>query len=288
MADERNRWLDGAAAERVLRGGPAAPVGDLPAREAEAEAEARLRAALDMLAPAGTELPGEAAAVAAFRAARAESASAATAASAASAVSAAFAESVVDLGTLAPVPVTALGGARLGAAAAGHRRTRPVRFALVAALAGVAVGGIAAAAGAGLLDRVTHDTAGPAPAVSLSADEDPAPAGDTARPSSAPQLRPTPFRGTDGPSPTPGTPDAAGGDAGSAQGTGTGSDSRFGAVPGTSSASGGKGGKAGKETLGGATELHDKDKEIRLKAVDLCESYRSGHMNADRREPVSV
>ncbi|MGW2991187.1 hypothetical protein ACWDA9_05390 [Streptomyces sp. NPDC001193] len=55
MADERNRWLDRAAAERLLSGGQAVPGGDRSAREAEA----RLRAALDMLAAqpcAGAEL----------------------------------------------------------------------------------------------------------------------------------------------------------------------------------------------------------------------------------------
>ncbi|MEU6868604.1 hypothetical protein ABZ924_36155 [Streptomyces sp. NPDC046876] len=282
MADERNRWLDEAAAERVLRGGPAAPVGDARDREAEA----RLRAALDMLAapaaPAGAELPGEAAAVAAFRAARAGSTAPSAEASAVAAATTATAP-VVDLGTFVP--------ASPFASAPAARRPRQVRFALAAALASVAVGGIAAAAGAGLLDRVTHDTAAPGPAVSLSADDDPAPAGGTAGPSSGPQLRPHPFRSPDGSLPTAGGAAAGGGFAdGSAQEGGTGAESGFGAGTGSSSgsaATGGAGGGAGKETLGGATELHDKDKEIRLKAVDLCEAYRSGHMTNDRRERLS-
>ncbi|MEU3773674.1 hypothetical protein AB0F11_10810 [Streptomyces sp. NPDC032472] len=287
MADERNRWLNQAAAERVLRGGPAAPVGDVRAREAEA----RLRAALDMLAapaaPAGAELPGEAAAVAAFRAARAGSAASspeAAAAAAPSPIATAPSASVLDLGTFVPASPFA-------PAAAARRRPRQVRFALAAALASVAVGGIAAAAGAGLLDRVTHDTATPGPAVSLSSDEDPAPAGGTAGPSSGPQLRPHPLRSPDGSLSTPGGTAAGGGFAdGSAQGGGTGAESGFDAGTGRSAgsaATGGAGGNAGKETLGGATELHDKDKEIRLKAVDLCEAYRSGHMTNDRRERLS-
>lgn len=75
MADERNRWLDEAAAEELLRGEPVEPVGPAADQRARHEA-ARLRAALDALGgvnaplPAGRELPGEAAAVAAFRAAR--------------------------------------------------------------------------------------------------------------------------------------------------------------------------------------------------------------------------
>ncbi|MBT2544555.1 hypothetical protein J7E99_28610, partial [Streptomyces sp. ISL-44] len=74
MADERDRWLDRAAADKLLRGEPVEPVG--PAADPRARREAaRLRAALDSLAqtaPAASaagELPGEAAAVAAFRAA---------------------------------------------------------------------------------------------------------------------------------------------------------------------------------------------------------------------------
>ncbi|MEV0412036.1 hypothetical protein AB0I68_14850 [Streptomyces sp. NPDC050448] len=275
MADERNRWLDKAAAERVLRGGPAAPGADRRAREAEA----RLRAALDMLAepqpPSGVELPGEAAAVAAFRAARGGAVAAGASAPGVSARPGAGAAPLVELGTVIPL--------------ATPRRGRPARFGLVAALAGVAVGSLAVAAGAGLLDRATHDTAGPAPAVSLSADENPTSAGDTAGPTLGPQLRPTPLRGTDGSAPSPGTGQTPGADSGAVQGLGTGT----GTGPGTSSGAGndagdGKDAKDGKDTFaGGTTSLKDTDKQSRLKAVDLCEAYRSGHMTADRRERLS-
>lgn len=169
------------------------------------------------------------------------------------------------------------------------RRTRPVRFGLVAALAGVAVGGLAVAAGAGLLDRDTHDTAGPAPAVSLSADTNPSPAGGTAGPTPAPQPRPDPLRGTDGTQPTPGgqTPGA---DSGAAQGfgngTGTGPDASGGAAD--ADAGGGKDVKDGKDApMGGTSSLKDSDKQTRLRAVDLCEAYRSGHMTSDRRDKLS-
>ncbi|MET9957564.1 hypothetical protein ABZ128_00455 [Streptomyces sp. NPDC006326] len=270
MADERNRWLDRAAAERVLRGGPLAPVADHDAREAEA----RLRDALDSLrvppARPGEQLPGEAAAVAAFRAAR--GGTPATAADAAG-----FDEPLVDLGTVlpAPVPVRAFGSGR----------SRPVRFGLVAALAGVAVGGLAAAAGAGLLDRVTHDSAGPAPAVSLSADEDPQPSGDVTGPSPGPQLRPTPLR--DGFAPSPGAPATLGPDGNTWTGSGTGNGAGTGTGSGSSPGSA-AGGTAGKDKFSGATDgLRDSDKENRLKAVDLCEAYRAGHMDADRRERLS-
>ncbi|MEV6730017.1 hypothetical protein [Streptomyces sp. NPDC051364] len=298
MADERNRWLDKAAAERVLRGGPAAPGADRRAHEAEA----RLRAALDMLAapqpPAGVELSGEAAAVAAFRAARggtvAGGASGVASAGGASGVPSAPGVSAIAAAPrmYAPAgadttPLVELGTAAVPLTVAASRRSRPARFALVAALAGVAVGSLAVAAGAGLLDRVTNDTAGPAPAVSLSADENRTTAGDTAGPTLAPQLRPTPLRGTDGSAPSPGTAQTPGADAGAVQGFGTGPGTSSGGSAGQDDA-GGTGAKDGKDTsAGGTTSLKDADKQSRLKAVDLCEAYRSGHMTSDRRERLS-
>ncbi|MFF4101174.1 hypothetical protein [Streptomyces sp. NPDC001903] len=286
MADERNRWLDRAAAERVLSGGQAVPGGDRSAREAEA----RLRAALDMLAGpqpcAGAELPGEAAAVAAFRAARAGAGAPAMsgtpALSGMSAPVGGDTSPLVELGRILP----------LAAPVSPARRSRPVRFGLVAALAGVAVGGLAVAAGAGLLDQNTHDSAGPVPAVSLSADENPTPPGDNGGPTPGPQLWPTPFRGADGVQPSPGGGQAPGGlDSGALQGFGTGT------VTGPDAASGGgadkdgrdgAGTRDGKDALaGGTTSLKDGDKQTRLKAVDLCEAYRSGEMNSDRRDKLS-
>ncbi|MFJ8160703.1 hypothetical protein ACIRBY_07195 [Streptomyces sp. NPDC096136] len=203
MADEHKAWLDGATAEELLRGRAAGPVGPGADPRARAEAE-RLRAALDALTPppAGGELPGEAAALAAFRAAHATRATAAVTAAAASEAgrpgapgagapgtgvrgTGAPEEPVIDL---APIPVVRIPAQR--------RYGTPARFGLAAALAGVAVGGIAAVAGTGLLDRAVHLTAGPAPAVSVSADSDRTPAGETAGPSpEVPLLRPTPEGG---------------------------------------------------------------------------------------------
>ncbi|MER7463932.1 hypothetical protein [Streptomyces sp. NPDC097981] len=288
MADERNRWLDEAAAERVLRGGQAAPGADRRAREAEA----RLRAALDMLAApqpvAGVELPGEAAAVAAFRAARggaaAPGAPGASEMPGTSAPVGGDTAPLLELGRV--IPLAASAAAPLSA----PRRGRPVRFGLVAALAGVAVGGLAVAAGAGLLDRGTHDTAGPAPAVSLSADENPTTAGDTAGPTSGPQLRPTPFRGADGASPGPGTTLTPGADSatGTEQGFGTGTATGPGTSSGGAAGKGGKGVKDAQDDFaGGTTSLKEADKQARLKAVDLCEAYRSGHMTSDSRDRLS-
>ncbi|MFE2140588.1 hypothetical protein ACFXA3_02305 [Streptomyces sp. NPDC059456] len=284
MADERNRWLDRAAAERVLRGGQAVPGADPRAHAAEA----RLRAALDMLAgpqePAGAELPGEAAAVAAFRAARAGAtapgASEMPGTGAVPAPAGSDTAPLVELGRIIPlsVPVPA------------PRRTRPLRFGLVAALAGVAVGGLAVAAGAGLLDRDTHDTAGPVPAVSLSADVSPTPAGDTTGPTPGPELRPEPLRSTDGTAPTPGGGQTQGAGTGAVQGFGNGTGTGVDASGGSADpdAAGGKDEKDGKDAqMGGASSLKDADKQTRLRAVNLCEAYRSGHMTSDRRTRLS-
>lgn len=72
MADEQYRWLDRDTAERLLRGELLDTV-DATARdraERLAEALETLSAELAVPAPDGAELPGEAAALAAFRKAR--------------------------------------------------------------------------------------------------------------------------------------------------------------------------------------------------------------------------
>lgn len=186
MADERNRWLDRAAAERLLRGEP--PVGPDADEQARADA-ARLRAALAALAPApaGRELPGEAAALAAFRTFHAAPAR------------------LTDVDPHAAAdarePLIDLSPAPLVRTPAQRRRSAPLRFGLAAALASVAVGGLAAAA-SGLLDGSTHDSAAPGPAVSVSADADPTPSGDVTAPTPGPQ--PTPLRDREGAAPSPG------------------------------------------------------------------------------------
>ncbi|MFE7465158.1 hypothetical protein ACFU6R_13810, partial [Streptomyces sp. NPDC057499] len=66
MADERYEWLDKDAAERLLRGEPVDPV-DGPSGTDAGRLAAALEAAARAARPATTELPGEAAALAAFR-----------------------------------------------------------------------------------------------------------------------------------------------------------------------------------------------------------------------------
>ncbi|MGW5846811.1 hypothetical protein ACWFQ8_02400 [Streptomyces sp. NPDC055254] len=281
MADERDRWLDGAAADKLLRGEPVEPVGPAAAPRARTEA-ARLRAALDALAgppPASGELPGEAAALAAYRASR-PAAAPVPADMPAAAAPAAPAAPLVEIGLLIPAP----------------RRRRAVRFGLAAALAGVAVGGLAAAAGAGLLDGPRYDTAGPGPAMSVSADGDPAPAGSE-DPALVPQPKPEPLvdgatPGVPGDSRTPAATErtytdrevAAGASEGAAAAGGTGKDVQ-----------GGKDHKEGRDQREGArngltdgtVRERERDRENRLRARILCEDYRAGHLNDDRRKRLS-
>ncbi|WP_050515342.1 hypothetical protein [Streptomyces rimosus] len=154
MADDRYDWLDEEAAERLLRGEPAGSPDGVGAAE--------LTALLNAAASAGRStapdeaLPGEEAALAAFRQARA-------AASAAPGSSAATPE----LGTVrAP---------RGAGPAARPRFGRPLRRGFMVALAGCALGGVAVAAGVGVLPTPFHGGSGPGPATSVSAAETPGP-----------------------------------------------------------------------------------------------------------------
>ncbi|MEU9146422.1 hypothetical protein [Streptomyces sp. NPDC048349] len=307
MADEHDRWLDRAAAERLLRGEPVEPVG--PAADPRARREAaRLRAALDSLGPAAAaagELPGEAAAVAAFRAAYGATASSSAASSSAAPASSASASSATASSALRPgaaarsgEPLVDLGRAAVLRGPA-PRRARAVKFGLAAALASVAVGGLAAAAGVGLLDQPRRDTAGPGPAMSVSADGEPT-AGDGSGGSTLdPQLRPTPLGDGAGPTATPGTSLPPGADGF----TSPGGDLLGGTGSGNSATGGaGRDTKDGKDTGDGTFRVdgapdgsgdgstgrdRDSDRENQRRAVDLCHDYRAGHLNDDRRERLS-
>ncbi|MEU3252737.1 hypothetical protein [Streptomyces sp. NPDC006997] len=154
MADEQYRWLDRDTAERLLRGEPLDTVG------ADAgEPARRLAEALGAISPptplTSGELPGEEAALAAFRQVRAERAGQRAA-----------------LGASDPAARPAdVGLVR----AEGHRAvprrprwSRPLRFGLAATLTVGMVGGVAVAAGTGVLPTPFEDGA-PAPASSVSA-----------------------------------------------------------------------------------------------------------------------
>ncbi|MFE0581654.1 hypothetical protein [Streptomyces sp. NPDC058874] len=280
MADERDRWLDEAAAEAFLRGGPAEPVGPAAGTRAATEA-ARLRAALDALAavaaPSGTELPGEAVAVDAYRAARGAARPAA-----ASSGADASGEPLVDLGRVLPAPVPI------------RRRSRTVSLGLAAALASVAAGGLAAAAGAGLLDRSRHDAAGPGPAMSISAGESPVQGRGTGAPTFTPEPLSTPVPDGSDPAFAPVLPSPSG-DGRTTPGTGADSDGSAGTSAAGGSGktapddrSGGGGQEGSRDTLGTGESGKDRQRELdsRLK-TDLCEEYRGGRINDDRRERLS-
>ncbi|MCX4780581.1 hypothetical protein [Streptomyces sp. NBC_01264] len=285
MADERDRWLDEAAADRMLRGEPAAPGADHPAR---VRAE-RLRAALDALAepppaaPGGLpgELRGEAAAVAAFRA-RGSVLRAQAQTRAPDSALFGSADTVVEL------------GAPAGPVAGASRRGRPVRFALAAAVASVAVGGLAAAAGTGLLDRGARNTAGELPAVSVTAGSSPAVLADGGyatplAPSRTTSPRGEPRGGIPSPGNTPGaegrTPTGPGGATGVTGDTGT--------QPSAEGSAGDKGGRGDRSRQGGAdgaaTGLaggSDRDREGRTGAVELCRDFRAGRLDEAGREKL--
>lgn len=162
MADEQDKWLDRDAAERLLRGEP------LEAVDADTQGRAkRLADALGALAsgpaPSSAELPGEATALAAYRQARAgrngEAAQLGRRGRPGAAASSADV-GLVRLGRPAP-------GRR------GARRGRPVRLGLAAALAAGMIGGVAVAAGAGVLPTPFRDDS-PNPAATVSAAQTPA------------------------------------------------------------------------------------------------------------------
>ncbi|WP_432058718.1 hypothetical protein [Streptomyces sp. bgisy022] len=204
MADEQNGWLDRETAERLLSGEPSA-VADPAARD---QAE-RLAGALGALAapppPPGRELPGEAAALAAFRAARAERGErTATGARDGEPDPTAVADGgLVRLAGPDPHP---------SGTARGPRRTRYLRFGLAAALTAGMVGGAAYLAGTG---AQTGHSGGPAsdPGASVSA---------SVPPPGRPLVSPRPSGGDAGDPAAPGG--AADGAPERARGAGTASD----------------------------------------------------------------
>ncbi|MEU0603575.1 extensin [Streptomyces sp. NPDC006393] len=144
MADEQYHWLDPETAERLLRGEPLDTVDETVRDQAE-----RLAAALYALAAApqaepssadGAELPGEAAALAAFRKARAEEADAG-----------AVRVDRVDAHAHTPAGIGRfrrtgrIGRTRRNPRAGRRSWGRPLHLAVSAALAAGAVGGVAAA-----------------------------------------------------------------------------------------------------------------------------------------------
>ncbi|MFE9023011.1 hypothetical protein ACFYNL_31195 [Streptomyces sp. NPDC007808] len=157
MADEQYRWLDRETAERLLRGESLEAL-DAADRD-QAERLAKTLESLTVEPPlSSTELPGEAAALAAFRAARAGHDDVAMPVGHRSASDASHA---LDGGLV-----------RIGRSAPATRRPRwgrPLRLALAAALAVGMVGGVAVAAGTGVLPTPFGEEEPARPAATVSA-----------------------------------------------------------------------------------------------------------------------
>ncbi|MER5931606.1 hypothetical protein [Streptomyces sp. NPDC002054] len=281
MADDRNSWLDEAAAEKLLRGEPVGLVADHP----EQDEAARLRQALEDLAPRplapGPELPGEAAALAAFRAAHHPAGTAPEA------------EAESPLGPAVEAePLVALGMPTVARPA----RNRTFRFGLAAAVASVAIGGVAAVAGGGLLDRTLHASASPAPAVSLTTGPTPLPTPDpadgAARPGTTAGGGPTPFRDGAG---SPGATPSPGGDGAATPGSG--GAASIGGTTGGTTGEDGRGRTGGtdgtrKDPDGSATTGPDghgetKDRDRNLRIADLCRDFRANRLNDDQRDRLT-
>ncbi|MFG2603685.1 hypothetical protein ACGFT2_09070 [Streptomyces sp. NPDC048514] len=165
MADERYEWLNRSTAERLLRGEPLEAV-DASGRD-QAEPLSRVLGALSAEASrAPGELPGEQAALAAFRKVReAAEAERATTARADGAPGRRAGAPVHD-GEVGLVRIA--GPARSGIPARRPRRARPVRLALAAAVVAGTLGGVAVAAGSGVLPAPFGDEH-PGPAASVTA-----------------------------------------------------------------------------------------------------------------------
>ncbi|MFF1766036.1 hypothetical protein [Streptomyces sp. NPDC058249] len=197
MADEQYRWLDRDAAERLLRGEP------LEAVDADTREQAdRLADALGALAAAPSlngadlaehaELPGEAAALAAFRKARADRDQAPA--------------RLGESGLARPAAHAREAGlVRLGRPAPSGPRARwgrPARFGIAAALAAGMLGGVAVAAGTGVLPTPFSNDR-PTPAASVTAagtPERPLVSPSPGSPGTGGSQAPTPDGTTNGPS----------------------------------------------------------------------------------------
>ncbi|WP_327273375.1 hypothetical protein OG609_15590 [Streptomyces sp. NBC_01224] len=287
MADEHYEWLDKDAAERLLRGEPVDPVGGQSRTEAEGLA-AVLEAAARAARPATGELPGEAAALAAFRTA-AQSARART--RAANPQVKGYAEKTGEpapADTLEPVHIRPASGGfapHRPSSSAGSGRTRslgwsrPIRFGLVASFAGCALGGVAVAASTGMLPGPFGGHA-PVPATSVSAAATPEELGSGAVTDESPSAQP-PASPETGPSTPPADPSAPTGDRDNGR-TGKGEDRKGddnrkpdGTASGTPN-----GTENGKQPDGSG---NGNSGDWYAKTLKACRDYRKGKLDDDRR-----
>ncbi|MEU0003048.1 hypothetical protein ABZ079_01750 [Streptomyces sp. NPDC006314] len=227
MADEHYKWLNRKTAERLLSGESLEAVD--PSASDQAERLSRTLGALSAeAAPGPAELPGEQAALAAFRKAR-EAAEAERRA-------VAFADGAPGRRSGGPSHRADAGlvhiakPAGTGIAARRPRWARPARLVLAAAVAAGTLGGVAVAAGSGVLPTPFRDEP-PGPAVSTTA-------GTSGQPLAPASRQATPGTAPGTPSGSPGatrgdaSDEAAGPDDGTGPGHAPGSDAPS-ATPGT-------------------------------------------------------
>ncbi|MFD3971397.1 hypothetical protein [Streptomyces cyaneofuscatus] len=301
MADEQDEWLDKDAAEKLLRGEPVVPLGDQARDDARRLAEALGAARAVRRTPAG-ELPGEDAVLIAFRQATRTGGDRLAGRSAGAALPG-------QPGTLHSVHI----GAAPAAPPRRPRWSRPVRFGLAVSLAGCALGGVAVAAGTGMLPGPFGGQGSPAPASSVSAAtpeplvsrlpaEDPSaealpsPPDDPAPLSSPESRQPGASEEPAGPE-TGGTPPEPGGDRtgdrdrpGGTDGSGGGGGSGGSGGPGGSGGSGGSGREdaskdpSGRdERPGGSGGQGDQDGNWYEKSVKACKAFRDGTLDERSR-----
>ncbi|MFI7237269.1 hypothetical protein [Streptomyces cyaneofuscatus] len=290
MADEQYEWLDKDAAEKLLRGEPVVPLGDQARDDALRLAEALGAARAVRRTPAG-ELPGEDAVLAAFRQAGRAGGDRLAGRSA---------------GPALPGQPGTLHSVHIGAASAAPLRrprwSRPVRFGLAVSLAGCALGGVAVAAGTGVLPGPFGGQGSPAPASSVSAaTPEPLVSGLPADDPSAGALPSPPDDPAPVSSPESRQPGASEEPAGS--GTGgtapepdddrTGGRNRPGGSdgPGGSGGSGGSGGGSGRENASKDPAGRDErpggsagqDGNWYEKSVKACKAFRDGTLDERSR-----
>ncbi|MFE7109536.1 hypothetical protein ACFU98_19405 [Streptomyces sp. NPDC057575] len=287
MADERYEWLDKDAAERLLRGEPVDPVGGRSCTDAE-----RLVAALDAAAratrPATGELPGEAAALTAFRTAS-RSARAKTRADAR--LKGAADGRPAGAEVLDPVRIEAAAGGSVPRATASavsgrtrpSRWSRPVRYGLVASLAGCALGGVAVAAGTGMLPGPFGGRPLPASSVSAEATPEELGSGITTDETAQPPPPASPKTGTSS-SPTDPSAPAGGQDRGSS-GRATEPGDTGKRKPGDA-ATGSPGGNRNSERP--EPPGNNSSADWYAKALQACLDYRDGNLSEKRRRKLEA
>ncbi|WP_411148275.1 hypothetical protein [Streptomyces sp. A30] len=254
MADEHYRWLDRETAERLLSGESLDAV-DAADRD-QAERLAKTLGALSVDSPAGAELPGEAAALAAFRKARTDRVDDWVGDRAVDDSGARASRDRRSRPRSSDAGLVRIGGPDPDAPR--RRRTRPVRLGLAAALAVGMAGGVAFAAGTGALP---FNDSEPEPAASVSAAVTP----------DRPLVTPSPNGAESEP-----TPDGATGDTGqgSSRDTARGGSASpdDGPHSGTGNGADGQEGRSGGEWRG---------------AVSACRAVRDGEeLNSERKRAL--